>query len=140
MTEIWSPDGNSTDNEALSVALKQLFDEIFISIKEPGDTEQYQVLISSADASQNLISSDIGNQNQAFWQNHLENYSDSHIIILIEFFTLAEENISRWQFGSKSPVIACTKILKQRGCKLKKELLVWIKSHSTNKFLPYGPL
>lgn len=61
------------------------------------------------------------------------------VVGLIRFFTLAEESISGWQAGSKSPVIALVRALKGRDA-YPAELTTWIKAHSTNRFLPHGSL
>ena len=57
---------------------------------------------------------------------------------LIGLFTLAEEQ-GNWNLGEKSPVIPLFKAMrKQHG--IDKTLVKWVKDHSENKFLPFGPL
>ena len=58
---------------------------------------------------------------------------------LIRVFTLGEMQYPSWAAGDKSPVIALVKELKQRGS-YDAALTRWIKSHTTNKFLPHGSL
>ncbi len=74
------------------------------------------------------------------WEIVDKQFSDEEIIILIKFFTLAEIQFTYWKGEKTSPVIWLSKLIRRRGKALDKELLVWIKSTSTNKFLPYGPL
>lgn len=56
---------------------------------------------------------------------------------LIRFFTLVERDISGWEAGSKSPVIALVKIVKAREA-FTGDLRRWIKAHTDNRYLPYG--
>ena len=58
---------------------------------------------------------------------------------LVRFYTVAE-NLPGWHSGHLSPVIVFARLLRQRGEKLDRDLLLWIRSHSDNRFLPYGPL
>jgi len=39
-----------------------------------------------------------------------------------------------------SPVIPLAKTLRQRGARLDKDLLRWLREVNNNRFLPYGPL
>ncbi len=66
---------------------------------------------------------------------------ESEVLIerLIKVFTLGEMRYSSWSAGDKSPVIVLVKVLKQRGS-YDASLTRWIKSHTTNKFLPHGSL
>lgn len=59
---------------------------------------------------------------------------------LIRFFTCAEMQLQGWDAGETSPVIGLVKSLRQRKEPPAKELLLWIKANSTNRFLPNGPL
>lgn len=58
---------------------------------------------------------------------------------LIRVFTLGEMAHPSWTAGDKSPVIALVKELKSRGS-YDPAMTRWIKSHTTNKFLPHGSL
>lgn len=79
-------------------------------------------------------------KDKAFWQQHTANITPEDIIALIRFFTAAEADSSAWFGGEHSPVIHLNKILKQRGHRLDKDILAWIKVHSNNQFLPNGPI
>jgi hypothetical protein len=50
------------------------------------------------------------------------------------------ENLPGWEAGAESPVIPLAKILRQRGTRLEKTLLAWLREVSDNRYLPYGPL
>ena len=73
------------------------------------------------------------------WDQVAASHSDDDLLHLIRFFTLAE-NLPGWEAGETSPVIPLAKTLRQRGMKLDKELLRWIRSVNNNRYLPYGPL
>ena len=51
-----------------------------------------------------------------------------------------EDDLTGWEAGSKSPVIPLAKALRNRGHRLDKTLLQWLREVSDNRFLPYGPL
>ncbi len=74
------------------------------------------------------------------WFSMEDTLSNDEIISLIQFFTLAEMKYNEWSAEEKSPVIWLNKLLRKKGSALDKELLLWIKSHSTNKFIPHGAL
>ena len=75
----------------------------------------------------------------ADWQAAVESLSDTEIETLVRFLTLAEEAITGWQAGDKSPVIPLVKVLKARG-NYDRSLTRWIKSNTNNRFLPHGSL
>lgn len=77
---------------------------------------------------------------QQKWQPLLEDFTTDELQLLIKFFTLAEMQLPGWDAGEKSPVIWIVKLLRKKHAPLSKEQLLWIKNHSTNRFLPNGPL
>jgi len=79
-------------------------------------------------------------QSKETWFKTAEQFSSEQLLLLVRFFTLAEMQFNGWQAAEKSPVIWITKVLRQRKNPLPQELLVWIKSHSDNQFLPNGAL
>lgn len=68
-----------------------------------------------------------------------ESLSEQDIEALMRFFTKAEQ-LPGWEAGANSPVIWLGKILKQRGHGISKDLALWIKANSDNRFLPHGAL
>lgn len=77
---------------------------------------------------------------QSQWQLATQEIENEDIIHLIRFFTRAEMLISGWDADSDSPVIWLNKILKKRGEKLSRDMLIWIRSNSNNRFIPNGGL
>lgn len=72
------------------------------------------------------------------WQPLLEGLSDDALLDLIRFFTCAEMQLDGWHAGEQSPVIKITRRLKSLGHRLDKELLLWIRQNSNNRYLPNG--
>lgn len=75
---------------------------------------------------------------QDLWSSALSEYNEEQLISLIRFFTLAEMQLAGWHAGSQSPVIAINQVLKSRGHKLDRDMLLWIRQNSTNRFIPNG--
>lgn len=73
------------------------------------------------------------------WAERAERCSDEELVGLARVFTLGEMQYPSWTAGDKSPVVALVKVLKSRGG-FDPALTKWIKSHTTNKFLPHGSL
>jgi hypothetical protein len=73
------------------------------------------------------------------WRTAAETLPDTDLIHLIRFFAVAE-NLAGWEAGADSPVIPLAKLLRQRGARLDKTLLQWLREVSDNRYLPYGPL
>lgn len=65
--------------------------------------------------------------------------SDEELIRLVRLFTLIEAQVSGWDAGKTSPVIALVRLLKARDA-FTPALRRWIKQHSDNRYLPYGSL
>ncbi len=73
------------------------------------------------------------------WSALDDQLSDEQVAQLIRIFTLGEMQFSSWAAGDKSPVIALVQLLKQRGV-YEPDMTRWIKSNTTNRFLPHGNL
>ena len=73
------------------------------------------------------------------WRQAAAGLDDDSVLHLVRFFAVAE-NLPGWEAGEKSPVIPLAKVLRGRGQRLDKDFLVWLRSVSENRFLPYGPL
>ncbi len=78
-------------------------------------------------------------QESSDWQEAATDLENSDVLALIRLFTVAE-NLAGCEAGEKSPVIPLAKLLRQRGEKIDRELLLWIREVSKNRYLPYGPL
>ena len=73
------------------------------------------------------------------WREAAEALPEADLIHLIRFFAVAE-NLPGWEAGADSPVIPLAKLLRQRGARLDKPLLQWLRDINENRYLPYGPL
>ena len=74
------------------------------------------------------------------WLETTADFETEQLLSLIEFLTLAEMKIPSWEVGAESPVIHIVKFLRQRKTPPSKEILLWIKANSSNRFLPNGAL
>ena len=57
--------------------------------------------------------------------------------LLARLFTILERDLSGWEGGKFCPVIYIVKELRKRSGSIV-ELKRWIRTHSTNRYLPYG--
>lgn len=73
------------------------------------------------------------------WRAAADPLPDADLLHLLRFFAVAE-NLPGWEAGAASPVIPLAKVLRQRGARLDKALLQWLRQVSDNRYLPYGPL
>ncbi|MEM7220348.1 MAG: hypothetical protein AAF515_18440 [Pseudomonadota bacterium] len=73
------------------------------------------------------------------WRALTESLASDALIDLIRLLTLAEETIPGWTAGAKSPVIPLARLLKDRG-DYPADLTRWIRTNSSNRFLPHGSL
>ena len=73
------------------------------------------------------------------WSGFFADRTSPRLIAWMRVLTLAEETIPGCETGAKSPVIMLARLLRGRG-DYPAELTPWIKSVSTNRFLPYGSL
>ncbi|MCQ3829802.1 hypothetical protein HXX02_10130 [Microbulbifer elongatus] len=73
------------------------------------------------------------------WLQEASHWQPQQVWGLIRFFTLAESSLD-WPGGAESPVIPLAKSLRQRKSPLNKAQLMWIREHTDNRYLPYGPL
>jgi hypothetical protein len=72
------------------------------------------------------------------WSQSAQNIEERTLINLIRLLTQLEEK-QNWNLAEKSPVIALFKALRKKAG-IDKELVQWVKAHSQNKYLPFGPL
>ena len=134
-TGTWDPSSNTSkldiniDPASLADLLKR-----FLALAEKNQLGDLMTQMSEQDKSQfAIMQADL-----ALWQNVLSDYSEAQLIALIQFFTIVEMALPEWVAGAKSPVISINKILKSRGHKLDREMLMWIKQNSDNRFIPNG--
>ena len=72
------------------------------------------------------------------WQIAINEFSNKELVLLIQFFTVVEAQLPVWTAGAKSPAILINRELRRRGEKLNKEILLWIKDNTDNRFIPNG--
>ncbi|MCO1333236.1 hypothetical protein MO867_02675 [Microbulbifer sp. OS29] len=117
--------------------------------KEGFNREQLLRLITIAESDTPFIESVKNEDKQASklirlpsqrWIDESDNWSSDQIWQLIRFFTQAEMKLPGWDAGAESAVIPLSKVLRQRSVPLTKDQLLWIRQHSNNRYLPYGPL
>ncbi|GGX64361.1 hypothetical protein [Saccharospirillum salsuginis] len=77
-------------------------------------------------------------QSRSAWAPLLEPLPTEQLVRLVRFFTLAEHHWAGWEGQDKNPVVWICKELKTRDAFPDAELTQWIKSHTENRFLPYG--
>ncbi len=130
-TGSWDPDSKKS---ASNITVDGELLRRLLTIAEGPDLMQLETQMSEQDQKQNAIMQ----ADLTAWQSALGDYSDEQLIALIRFFTLVEMKLGHWVGGAKSPVIYINKILRSRGSKLDKEMLLWIKQHSDNRFIPNG--
>lgn len=107
-----------------------------IELDRGNNLSQLEQLLSSDDQ-QRL--SGLMKLDHAQWRCAAEPLADADLLHLIRFFAVAE-NLPGWEAGAKSPVIPLARLLRERGARLDKSLLQWLRSVNDNRYLPYGPL
>jgi hypothetical protein len=128
----WSPDNSQSNNEIIDATALTAF----IALSEQdllGDlnkqlTDQQKKLSSLMSAGKTA------------WIETAEKLNDEQLVNLVRFFTLVEMQLPGWEAGAESPVVWIVKVLRRRKSPPSKELLLWIKANSDNKFLPNGAL
>ncbi|MEK9820854.1 MAG: hypothetical protein VXA40_08955 [Gammaproteobacteria bacterium] len=125
--DVWEPGGGSAD-VSIDETLLEKFIEAGHFLEEPL-TEGF------------LTNYDIANESHVM-QAGVEAWAATEvlpvedILVLIKLFTLIEA-LPGWDAGSKSPVIALSKLLKRRNA-FTPDIRKWIKSNTDNRYLPYG--
>ena len=126
---VWDPNAGSTGDNQID---SELLTRLLVVASIAGEQVTSDLLQShELETSQWLMAIDPGG-----WDTAGE-LSSAELDSLIRFFTLLEGQISGWEAGNKSPVIPMVKILKDRR-DFDAELRKWIKSHTDNRYLPYG--
>lgn len=139
----WNPDNDSdTSNNDTSKSIDTEFLQRCLSYatNDSCGTNDGVIQLNELVSVEDQQNHGVLHNDQALWNNALTAFSPEQHIQLIRFFTLAEMQLPGWQAGEKSPVIAITQHLKQCGGKLEKSDLMWIRKHSTNRFIPNGAI
>ena len=129
----WSP--TPTPSEAAQLLRPELLAR-FIAFSKAEQLQQLSAVVSTEDQQLNTnIKLDANT-----WQQAAEHLSNDDIVHLMRFLTCAEMQFTGWEADEKSPVIHLHKLLKKRGEKLDREVLLWMRSQSSNRFIPNGAL
>jgi hypothetical protein len=128
----WDPDA-AQSAAAVSIDPSRL--QQFINWSQQQKLDELETLLG--DDSQSLAG--LMRLDSEAWLQAVEDLSSEDIAQLVRFFAVAE-NLPGWEAGDKSPVIPLARILRQRGDKLDRDFLLWLRSVNKNRFLPYGPL
>ncbi len=126
----WDP---SQDNKKLDATNTDL--SAWISA---GDAEKVDTTSKALSTEQISALTPLMKQSRAFWASAAESLNKPEIENLIRFFALAEEHNSQLAAGNDSPVIGLNRALKKRGEQLDKDMLIWLRKNSTNRYLPNG--
>lgn len=73
------------------------------------------------------------------WEKFVATTDEETLVGWIKVLTICEQEYSGFDCGAKSPVIPLVRVLRKRNA-YPNDLTIWIKSHSRNRFLPYGNL
>ncbi len=73
------------------------------------------------------------------WLTFVAEESSASVEAWIKVLTLVERDFNGFEAGNRSPVLTLINVLKSRDA-LPDDLFTWIKTHTQNRFLPYGSL
>ncbi len=128
----WDPNAHSPSFAIDPQCLRR-----FIALSE---TDQLDNLDQQLSSEEKVQQAPLMRQPRQAWNEVSEQFSDEELRHLVRFFTLAEMQLSGWEAGAESPVVWLVKALRLRQAPPDKDLLLWIKQHSDNRFLPNGAL
>ena len=130
-TSSWDPQSGQQET-VVEVSEVQLLR--FAQLAAEGQLENLKAELSSDEISMGPLMRWTDEQ----WLPWLGKLNHDTLLDLIRFFTCAEMQLDGWNAGEQSPVIKITRRLKASGHRLDKELLLWIRQNSSNRYLPNG--
>lgn len=101
--------------------------------------EDAALLASLSDDDQQLIQRWI-TLDWTAWEPVISQLSAEELCHLMQLMTLAESHLNGCDAGAKSTVIHAFRQHKSKFGSPDKALVQWIKAHTQNRFLPYGPV
>lgn len=141
----WEPAQPASNDQSRKDIDRSLLARIIDAVQQedaknaPGQMEPGEIELGKMEGE--LTSADwLSGLPAAQWLEEAGQWSNAQLWALIRFFTLAEVQLQGWQGGAGSPVIPLAKSLRLRKAPLAREQLLWIRQHSDNRYLPYGPL
>lgn len=120
------------NNQAISSALL----ESLIAYSESGQLDHLENVLT-VDEKRKLAA--VMKAPAESWYAAMEDIADDTVENLMRLFTLAEK-LPGCEAADKSPVIWLGKVLKRRKIGVSRELAIWIKANTENRYLPHGPL
>ncbi len=129
----WNPDDTKSRDFEISI-------ETLASLAELGEDPECSDLKTALSPVQISGWRHLMRLHKDAWARAAPELDDQQLKRLVRFFTIAEMQLPGWEAENRSPVIWLCRELKERGKFPDRELVAWIKAHSTNKFLPYGNL
>ncbi len=132
-TGTWDPTAGTESSDV------QLTPELLKRLAAMGHAERVEALEEKLDPQERQSLALLMQIDHALWLESVGELDDATLLNLIRFFALAE-NFPGWEAGAGSPVIPLAKTLRQRGQRLDKPLLQWLREVNENRYLPYGPL
>lgn len=138
----WEPDNQASNDQPRTEIDRALIKRIIDAINEAdGANTDGNPAPELKSFGQELLSANwLAGLPATQWLEEASHWDSTQVWALIRFFTLAEMQLQDWQGGAESPVIPLAKSLRQRKAPLQREQLLWIRQHSDNRYLPYGPL
>ena len=125
----WNPEGSTIKIVEIDLEFLQNMERL----ASDNDLADISALLEASQISQGAV---LMTLDSSSW-DCVNDWDDQQLEALIRFFTLAEMQLPGWQGGSKSPVIALVRILKERDA-FPQALRRWIKANTDNRYLPYG--
>lgn len=100
----------------------------------PGADARLSLGQSEADRLREVVQAEAAERRRWFAQHEA-----TRLVSWLRTLTLAERDVRGCDAGPKSPVIDIARLLRERGA-YPDDLTPWIRSVSSNRFLPYGSL
>lgn len=130
----WSPD---TDSAGSGFVIDSNILEGFIGLSKQSQLENMSKTVPEELQASQAPLMKLGKD---VWFDACEHFDSEQLLHLVRFFTRAEMLLNGWEAGADSPVVWIVKILRRRKAPPTKELLLWIKANSDNRFIPNGAL
>lgn len=128
----WTP-----ENEIATLSVDEAWLRRCLAVSEEGGLDN---LAAQFDEDEQQQYAPVMRMTQEQWQLALDGFGEQELLALMRFFTLAEMQLSGWEAGDRSPVIWINRELRSRGHKLERDMLIWLRENSDNRFIPNGGL
>ena len=109
-----------------------------IALCRAGQLEEIESALSAADQRDYAALMRLDNADGSAWEAAATHFDAGELQDLIRFFTIAEMRLPGWRGDARSPVIALARVLRRSGAPPDRELMLWIRAQSDNRYLPWG--